>query len=374
MKKAILTSIAVALMTAVLFGCGASGGNVLVEVNGNEVTDGDLQILADMNPRLKAQMASPIGKKQILDSIVEQEVFYQEAVKHGLNRDAAIKARVEFYRKLIIAQAFLEKEIEAEAKKYYDAHPDEFKKIKFSQILIKFASPEDAKKQKAIKGSQDKQHSEEEALKIANEIKAKLDSGEDFAKLANEYSEDPATKTRGGDVGLISKGDTRVARMGIEPVVDKAYEMKVGEVAGPIKTQKGYYIITLTRGAEVEPFDEAKSSIIAKIRGETRNQLLEKYKKDASIVYPEDEKAKAEKKKADEQKKSDAVKKDGDKPSAEAQPAEGEAKTEASEDKPAEQKPADVTEKPADAKADSETKPTSPEPTAKPAENAPEKK
>lgn len=350
MKKILTASLLVLVVVSLLIACGKSKGKVLVEINGDEITEGDLQMIGDANPRIKAQLSSPMGQKQILDNLVEQELFYQEAIKRGLSRDASVKARIEFYRKILIAQALLDNEVEAEAKKYYDAHPDEFKKIKISQIMIKFATPEETK---AMKGKGPKLHSEAEALKLANEIKAKLDKGEDFAKLATEYSEDPASKARGGDMGLVSKGDQRIDRMGLTPVIDKAFEMKVGEVAGPVKSQKGYHLITVTRGAEVEPFDTAKPAIMAKNRGEVRNQLLEKFKKDSSISYPEEEKKKAEmKEKAEAAKKSAGEKApaaaenkdEGAKPADEAKPeakapeAATPAPTKPADDKTAEQK------------------------------------
>ena len=333
MKKIITASIAVLLAVFMFTACGKSKGKVLVEINGDDITEGDLQLIGDANPRIKAQLSSPMGQKQILDNLVEQELFYQEAIKRGLNRDAGVKARIDFYRKIIIAQALLDNEAELEAKKYYDSKPEEFKKIKLSDIVINFGTPEADKAAPKGKEPKAKGRTEEEALKLANEIKAKLDAGEDFSKLASEFSEDPATKARGGDMGLVAKGDPRVERMGLTPVIDKAYEIKVGEIAGPIKTQKGYYIITVTKGAEVEPFESAKSTIMAKSRGEIRTQLLEKFKKESKIVYPEEEKKKAEMKaKADADKKADDVKKpegeatpEAAKPAAEA-PAAPEAK------------------------------------------------
>lgn len=308
MKKIITASLAVLLAVFMFTACGKSKGKVLVEINGDEITEGDLQLIGDANPRIKAQLSSPMGQKQILDNLVEQELFYQEAIKRGLNRDAGVKARIDFYRKILIAQALLDNEAENEAKKYYDSKPEEFKKVKLSQIMVRFSTPEDEKVAKG-KGPKEKLHSEAEALKLANEIKAKLDAGGDFAKLASEFSEDPATKARGGDVGFVSKGDPRLDRMGLTPIVDKAFEMKVGEVAGPIKAQKGYYIVTVTRGAEVEPFDAAKPAIVAKNRGELRTQLLEKFKKESKIIFPEEEKQKAAlKEKAESEKKAEGEK------------------------------------------------------------------
>jgi len=311
MKKLMALSFLIA--AAFIYGCGSqSSGKVLVEINGDEITEGDLQFLGEINPRIQAQIDSPAGQKRILDNLVEQEILYQEAVREGINRDPKVKAKVDLYRRVIIAQSLVESETDKMAKKYYDDHLDDYKKLKMSHIMVKFATPEEIKKAK--KG--EKRLTEQEALKKADELKARIDKGEAFEAVAKEFSDDSPTKARGGDLGLVSKDDKRLEARGFGPLLDKAVELKVGEVAGPIKTDKGYHIIIVTRGLELEPFDEVKQSILFKVRGDVRNDLLARLKKNAKIVYPEEEKAKAEaeKKKAkaeaaakDEEKKAGAA-------------------------------------------------------------------
>lgn len=289
MKKFVVFACAI-LAVAMISGCGgAKSGKMLVEINGSKVTEGDLEFLGTINPRIQAQITNPEGKKKILDNLIEQELLYQEAVKEGINRKDDVKAKVDLYRRVIVAQALVDDEIDKAAKKYYEEHPDEFKKLKMSQIMIKFYSPEDMKKAKDKK-SKETMRSEADALKLANEIKARLDKGEDFATVAKEVSDDATTKSRGGDLGPISKGDKRLDSRGWGPLADKAFEMKVGEIAGPIKTNQGYHIITVTQGLEVEPYDMAKAALIIKMRNDARNELLTKLKKDAKIVYAEGEK------------------------------------------------------------------------------------
>ncbi|MBT3181007.1 MAG: hypothetical protein HN337_00700 [Deltaproteobacteria bacterium] len=291
--------IAVTIAISFISSCGSStsSGKVLVDINGNKITEGDLEFLGEINPRIKAQISNPAGKKRILDNLVDQEILYQEAVKEGINRDPKVKAKVDLYRRVIIAQSLVEDQIEKSAKKYYEEHPADFSKIKLSQIMIKFASPEEIKKAKKSKAKKKKKlHTEKQALEIITQLKEKIDKGEDFAKAARENSGDIATKSRGGDLGLTSKDDKRLINRGLAPLLDKAFTMKVGEVSGPIKTAKGYHLIKLTRGVEPESFEEAKQGIIFKVRGDAKNDLLARLKKDATIVYPEQEKKKAAKK------------------------------------------------------------------------------
>jgi peptidyl-prolyl cis-trans isomerase C len=285
--KALILGIVV---IAFIGGCGSSSksGKVLVEINGDKITEGDLEFLGEINPRIQRQLERPDGRKKILDNLVEQDLLYQAAMKEGLNRDAKVKAKVDLYRRIIIAQALVEQKIDEAAKKYYDENQDQFKKLKLSQIEIKFATPD--QKKKAKKGK--KLYSEQEALKVANDVKAKIDGGMSFAEAAKEYSDDVMTRARGGNMGLVSEDDKRLIARGFEPVLKKAFTMKVGEVAGPIKTTSGYHLITVTQGAELEPFDQAKQSIIFRVKAPARGKLLTELKKDSKVVYPEEEKKK----------------------------------------------------------------------------------
>lgn len=300
-KALILGIVAIAFIG----GCGDStkSGKVLVEINGDKITEGDLDFLGEINPRIQRQLDRPDGRKKILDNLIEQDLLYQASMKEGLNRKSLVKAKVDLYRRIIIAQALVDQRIEEAAKKFYDENQDQFKKLKMSQIEIKFTTPDDKKKGKRAK----KKHTEQEALKIANEVKAKIEGGLSFEEAAKEYSEDPMTRARGGNMGLVSEDDKRLIARGFEPLLKKAFEMKVGEVAGPIKTTSGYYIITVTQGAELEPFDQAKQSIIFKVKGSARGKLLTDLKKDAKIVYPEDVEKKREAAKAARRVKKEDV-------------------------------------------------------------------
>lgn len=288
MKKIYSLALVLAIM-AMFVGCskGPASGKTLVKINGEKITEGDLNFLTQINPRIQMQIASPEGKQRILDNLIEQDLLYQEAVKQGINRESTVKAKIDLYRRVIIAQSLVDSEIDKAAKKYYDEHPEEFKKLKMSHIFVKFASPDELAKAKKGKDAKP-MHSEADALKIANDAKAMLDKGEAFDAVAKDVSEDPMTKTRGGDLGAVAKDDKRFAAKGYGPLIEKAFEMKVGEVSGPIKTQDGYHIITVTRGIEVENFDESKEALLLKVRGDSRLELLARLKKDAKIVYADD--------------------------------------------------------------------------------------
>lgn len=75
----------------------------------------------------------------------------------------------------------------------------------------------------------------------AEEILAKLQAGDDFAKLARQYSIDEASKENGGDLGVFAKGDFMAA------FDEAAFKLNPGETSGIVKSQIGYHIIKRTR-------------------------------------------------------------------------------------------------------------------------------
>ncbi|SVC33299.1 uncharacterized protein METZ01_LOCUS286153 [marine metagenome] len=71
---------------------------------------------------------------------------------------------------------------------------------------------------------------------LAEEIKKKIDDGEEFSRLAEEFSECPSKK-RGGDLGWFGKGAM------VRPFEVAAFSAGEGEIVGPVKTEFGYHII-----------------------------------------------------------------------------------------------------------------------------------
>ncbi|MBV8857779.1 MAG: peptidylprolyl isomerase [Acidobacteria bacterium] len=70
-------------------------------------------------------------------------------------------------------------------------------------------------------------------------ILARVRAGEDFAKLADEFTEDPSGKGKGGDLGWFGRG------VMVKPFEDAAFALKPGEVSGVFETQFGFHIVKL---------------------------------------------------------------------------------------------------------------------------------
>jgi len=121
----------------------------------------------------------------------------------------------------------------------------------------------------------------------AESIFKRAQAGEDFAKLAKEYSQDPGSAKQGGELGWSEAKDW------VKPFADAAFAMKVGEIRGPVQTQFGYHILKLEgiRPATVKTFDQSKNDLAAEYkRNEADKQFndLQDRLADAALQNPTD--------------------------------------------------------------------------------------
>ncbi len=79
--------------------------------------------------------------------------------------------------------------------------------------------------------------SKKEAMDLAEEVRKKALAGEDFAKLAQTYSDDPASKERLGSVGTFTRDGM------VKEFSDAAFALKVGEVSPVVETHFGFHVI-----------------------------------------------------------------------------------------------------------------------------------
>ena len=109
------------------------------------------------------------------------------------------------------------------------------------------------------------------SLAKAQEVKAKLDGGADFAELAAEYGTDE-TKDNGGDLGFVSYTQENYD----QDFLDGFKQLGEGQISDPVKSQFGYHIIKATglKDAQVTPFDEVKDEIKSQLLQQKQSQAF----------------------------------------------------------------------------------------------------
>jgi peptidyl-prolyl cis-trans isomerase D len=113
--------------------------------------------------------------------------------------------------------------------------------------------------------------------KLADDVYAQAKAGKDFAALAKQYSKDPGSADKGGDLGWADRTTF------VGPFSDALFGMSAGEIRGPVKTQYGYHIIRLDeiQAGKTKTFEEARPELEADLRkthatdrfGEIQEQL-----------------------------------------------------------------------------------------------------
>jgi parvulin-like peptidyl-prolyl isomerase len=79
-----------------------------------------------------------------------------------------------------------------------------------------------------------------------DDLKLRLDQGDDFIELAETYTMDPSGQGTGGDLGWFGKGAM------VKPFEDAVYALEVGEISDPVQTRFGWHIIRLDEERDSE--------------------------------------------------------------------------------------------------------------------------
>lgn len=167
------------------------------------------------------KMKDEFGSPEEFDSMVEQQFGGEEALKDlvyvGMLQEAAISEDMDI--------------TDEDLKEYYDKKNTEV----------------------------DAQHILVEDEETANEVKQKLDDGEEFEDLVAEYSTDSGSAENDGSLGYFSAGDM------IPEFEEVAFSMEPGEISDPVQSQFGYHIIKVNDVREKEEtigdFEELKDEL-----------------------------------------------------------------------------------------------------------------
>lgn len=191
-------------------------------------------------------------------------------------KDSTIAAELRDYRnELLISRyfdAFLDKKISDEAvKSYFDENQKKYSRRKARVAHILFAIDPDGPEAKR-----------NEKFKLAVDVHNKLKAGAKFEAMVKQYSDDVATKKRGGTVGWLDEASME------KPFADKVFSMKKDQISEPINTARGYHIIKLLDKPVTEKveFDKEKGRIRYQLRYEAKLAEMKRLTGDSGASEP----------------------------------------------------------------------------------------
>jgi peptidyl-prolyl cis-trans isomerase C len=208
------------LLSGFLLQTHASESRLVAEINGEKIYQSGIDIIVNDLQRAGTKIDNKM-RDTLIERLIEQKLVAQYARKKAYHKREDVQKQIEVMTEMVLKDAYLSDLIKNTVtqdaiKSEFDRQMASYKpnfEYKASHILVN-------------------------KEKIAKEIKAKLDSGEDFLKLAAEYSIDSNSKT-GGDLGYFSKD------MMVKPFSDTVTLLKLQEISNPIKTDFGWHIIKL---------------------------------------------------------------------------------------------------------------------------------
>ncbi|MCU0416187.1 MAG: peptidylprolyl isomerase [Cytophagaceae bacterium] len=102
-----------------------------------------------------------------------------------------------------------------------------------------------------------------------DEIYQKVKSGEDWAMLCLEFSEDPNTRAKSGELNWFSTG-----KLNSPSFEEATFKLKnIGDVSAPVQTAYGWHIIKLLDRKPLAPFEEVEASLRAKVTKDSRSEM-----------------------------------------------------------------------------------------------------
>jgi len=260
MKSYSLILIAITVASAlILGGCEQDAGNVAqttlssipkptpentaAVVNGQPVSRAAVKVLTD--ELAETQGGQNVPEDKIMDQVISRELLRQEAEKLNLAKAPENAARIEHYQRMLFSQIAAESFIknakvsDEDMKKEYNQRISEMKLIEYKarHILV-------------------------DTEAAAKDVLQRLQKGEKFEDLAKQFSKDPGSKDKGGDLGWFD------AQRMVAPFSKAVTELKNGETtSAPVQTQFGWHIIRRedSRDQPPPPFDEVKTAKIERM-------------------------------------------------------------------------------------------------------------
>ncbi len=253
---------------------GCSRDKVVAEFRGGKITLKELEKeLNALPPALKTRYSTPQGKKEFLEQLIQQRLILNKAHEEGIDSDPEILQIIESHKRNLIQNKMMQKVssksidiTEDELRRYYDSNIKDFSTPE--RYCLKRISVKDKKT----------------GTKILNDLRKNKMKFED---AVSKYSEDPLSKTRGGEIGCIQANQR-------PDVPTEVFKLKKGDLSGLIELNNYFYIYQVKDilPRQTQDYESAKEGIRMRLinmkRREMYDTFIKELKEKANVkIYPE---------------------------------------------------------------------------------------
>jgi hypothetical protein len=245
-----------------------SGGETLGVVDGKEITMGGFKDKLVEEFGFEKKDLSKSELRGIFRDYYSSYVFFKEGEKENFYQKEDVAERLDRKRKSIkisyVDKVLWEREIKPSISIEEAAYDPYRKRLKVKHILVTT-----------------EKRTAEKALEMIQDVKKQLEGGKDFAELAKQYSEDPGTKTKGGELGWVDQST---------PFVDSfkkaVFAGKKDEILGPVQTQYGYHLIVIEDEKTLD-LEEVKKDkkLVEKLEKSRARDVAQKYMENLRTKY-----------------------------------------------------------------------------------------
>jgi parvulin-like peptidyl-prolyl isomerase len=263
--------------------------NALMQMATQQVVE---QTLLAQEARRTNVQANELRLAEMIQA-VERQAGGREALESSIGTfGMSYDQLVEFLREMELSRALIEKQIsptlkitDDEVEAFFEENPQFFEveeQVRVRQIMIKVTLTDGAE-------------TVAEARAKAEEARRRAVAGEDFAALANEYTDDPAA-ANGGEMPPFSRQQTT------PQFANAAFSLDPGQISPVVRTPYGLHVIKLEEKIPArrlsldEVSDEVRGLLVQQKTGQSVGKLVESLAEQATIVNLAEEGAAASQK------------------------------------------------------------------------------
>lgn len=231
--------------------------NFLAKIGDKVITAEDIEAAVNsLDQFQRIKFDNDEGRKRILADLINQELFYLDAIDNKMNEDEKFLKEMELVRANMLKQYAINACLAG-----VNVTDDEMLKF-YEDNKAQYMNPETVTAKHILVDNEE----------LANEIEKKLNKKEiSFEDAAVQYSTCPSN-ANGGDLGTFAKGQM------VPEFEEVAFNLPVEKVSSPVKTQFGYHIILVTDHTDESQaeYEEVKEDVKNALNFQKQNEAFMK--------------------------------------------------------------------------------------------------